>query len=239
MSDKPRVAAVVGVGPGLGRAVASRFARGGLAVALVARREESLRPIQAELAAEGRASRPFACDATDEASVAGAFARVREDLGAPDVLVYNAGAFHMGGVMELSPADFEGAWRANCLGALLTARAVLPRMLEEGRGTLIFTGATASVRGSARFAGLAVGKFGLRALAQSMARELGPRGIHVAHVVIDGAIDTPRVRSMFPGRDPNSMLAPAAIAEAYWSLYSQDPTAWTQEIDLRPSVEKF
>jgi NAD(P)-dependent dehydrogenase (short-subunit alcohol dehydrogenase family) len=236
MSDKSKVAAVVGVGPGLGRAVALKFARGGFSVALVARHEESLRPVQAELAAEGRASRPFACDAGDETSVRDAFTRVRDELGAPDVLVYNAGVFQMGGVMELSAVDFERAWRVNCLGALLTSQAVLPSMLEKGSGTLIFSGATASIRGSARFAGLAVGKFGLRALAQSMARELGPKGIHVAHVVIDGAIDTPRVRSMLAGRP---MIAPAAIAETYWNLYAQDPSAWTQEIDLRPSVEKF
>ena len=239
MSEERKVAAIVGVGPGLGRALALRFARGGLAVALLARKEESLRPVQAELSAAGRVSRPFACDAADEASVRETFARVREELGAPDVLVYNAGAFQMGGVMELSASDFERAWRVNCLGALMAAQAVLPRMLEERRGTLIFSGATASTRGSARFAGLAVGKFGLRALAQSMARELGPNGIHVAHVVIDGAIDTPRVRSMLAGREPHTMLAPNAIAETYWSLYAQDPTAWTQEIDMRPSVEKF
>jgi len=189
MSEKPRVAAIVGVGPGLGRALALRFAQGGLAVALVARREESLRPVQAELTAMGGVSRSFACDAADETSVRETFARVREELGAPDVLVYNAGAFQMGGVMDLLPNDFERAWRVNCLGALLAAQAVLPHMLEEGKGTLIFSGATASIRGSARFAGLAVGKFGLRALAQSMARELGPMGIHVAHVIIDGVID--------------------------------------------------
>ena len=239
MSDKPKVAAIVGVGPGLGRALALRFAGGGLGVALVARKEESVRPVQAELAAMGCVSRPFACDAADETSVRETFARVREELGPPDVLVYNAGAFQMGGVLELVPSAFEHAWRVNCLGALLAARVVLPDMLKGGRGTLIFSGATASIRGSARFAGLAVGKFGLRALAQSMARELGPLGIHVAHVIIDGAIDTPRVRSMLAGRDPHTMLAPKAIAETYWNLYTQDPTAWTQELDMRPSAEKF
>ena len=239
MGEGRKVAAIVGVGPGLGRALALRYARGGLAIALMARKEESLHPVQAEVTADGGFSRAFACDAADETSVRAAFARVRDELGEPDVLVYNAGAFQMGGVMELSSADFERAWRVNCLGALLTSQAVLPPMLEAGRGTIIFSGATASIRGSARFAGLAVGKFGLRALAQSMARELGPRGIHVAHVVIDGQIDTPRARSMFAGREPNTMLAPTAIAETYWNLYAQHPTAWTQESDLRPSVEKF
>ncbi len=112
-------------------------------------------------------------------------------------------------------------------------------MLERGGGSILYSGATASLRGSARFAGLAVGKFGLRALAQSMARELGPRGIHVAHVVIDGAIDSPRVRTMFAGRAPETFLAPMAIAENYWNLHAQDPSTWSQEIDLRPFVEKF
>ena len=127
----------------------------------------------------------------------------------------------------------------NCLGGFLSAQAVLPGMLERRRGTVIFSGATASLRGSARFAGIAVGKFGLRALAQSMARELGPKGIHVAHVVIDGGINTPRVKAMLPERDPETFLDPAAIAETYWSLHSQDASAWSQEVDLRPSVEKF
>jgi NAD(P)-dependent dehydrogenase (short-subunit alcohol dehydrogenase family) len=239
MSTDARVVAVVGVGPGLGRSLAVRFARGGLDVALLARREESSAPVRAEVEALGRKARAYACDAADEGSVRGTFARVREDLGAPDVLLYNAGAFTMGGILELTAADFERAWRANCLGGLLTAQAVLPAMLERGRGTLLFSGATASLRGGARFAGLAVGKFGLRALAQSMARELGPKGIHVAHVVIDGQIDTPRARAMFAGRDVKTMLAPDAIAETYWGLFAQDPTTWSQEIDLRPSVEKF
>lgn len=239
MSSEPKVAAIVGVGPGLGRALAVRFAQGGMAVALVARQDESLRTIHAEIAQRhGTVVRSYTADATDEASVRTTFARIRDEIGGPDALVYNAGAFHMGGVLELSAADFERAWRVNCLGGLLAAQAVLPRMLERGRGTIVFSGATASLRGSARFAGLAVGKFGLRALAQSMARELGPRGIHVAHVVIDGGIDTPRVRAMLSGRE-QPLLAPAAIAESYWNLYVQDPSAWSQEIDLRPAGEKF
>lgn len=112
-------------------------------------------------------------------------------------------------------------------------------MVEAGRGTVLLTGATAAMRGGARFSALAVGKFGLRALAQSMAREFGPQGVHVAHVVIDGQIGTPRVREMFPGREDHTMLAPDAIAETYWQLYQQHPTAWTLELDLRPSVESF
>ena len=239
MNSETKVAAVVGVGPGLGRALAVRFAQGGFALALVARRDESLRPVQTEIEGLGSLVRSYVGDASDEASIRATFARVREEMGAPEVLLYNAGAFQAGGVLELSATAFEQAWRVNCLGGLLAAQAVLPAMLERGRGSIIFSGATASVRGSARFAGLAVGKFGLRALAQSMARELGPKGIHVAHVVIDGGIDSARARTMFADRDPRSFLAPTAIAENYWNLHAQDPSTWSHEIDLRPSVEKF
>jgi NAD(P)-dependent dehydrogenase (short-subunit alcohol dehydrogenase family) len=147
------------------------------------------------------------------------------------VCIYNAGAYTLGGILELTPEQLESSWRIGCLGGLLMAQQVLPAMLERGRGTLLFTGATASLRGSARFAGLAVGKFGLRALAQSMAREFGPRGIHVAHVIIDGMIGT--------GSGSPARLSPDAIAETYWQLHRQDPTAWTQEMDLRPAPEKF
>jgi len=240
MATDAKTAAIVGVGPGLGRSLAVRFARGGFAVALMARSEEASTSIQAEITTGGGVARSFACDASDESSARSAFGRVRDELGDPEVLVYNAGAFQMGGVLQLSPADLERTWRVNCLGGLIVAQAVLPKMVERGRGTILYTGATAALRGSAQFASLAVGKFGLRALAQSMARELGPRGIHVAHVIVDGGIDTPRVRAMVAGRQTApAFLSPDAIAETYWHLHTQDPSAWTHEIDLRPSVEKF
>jgi NAD(P)-dependent dehydrogenase (short-subunit alcohol dehydrogenase family) len=124
-------------------------------------------------------------------------------------------------------------------GAFYAAQQVLPAMVEAGRGTILLTGATASLRGSARFSALAVGKFGLRVLAQSMAREFGPQGIHVAHVIIDGQINTPRMRERSPDREEHTMLSTGAIAETYWQLHVQDPTAWTLELDLRPSVESF
>lgn len=239
MNSPMKVAVVVGVGPRLGRALAVRFAQGGFGVALVARHDESVRAVQAEIEASGGFARAFLADASDEESVRATFRRIDQELGAPEVLLYNAGAFQVGGILELSAASFEQAWRANCLGGLLSAQAVLPKMLERGRGSIIFSGATASLRGSARFAAVAVGKFGLRALAQSMAREFGPKGIHVAHVVLDGRIDTPNVRAKLAERDPHTFLDPMAIAETYWGLHSQDTSAWTQEIDLRPSVEKF
>lgn len=237
MSD--RVAAVLGVGPGLGAAVARRFARGGYAVALMARREESVAETRQEIESGGGTALPITADATDPASVETAFERIRGELGNPEVLVYNAGAFQPGGVLEIPPEKFDECFRANCAGAFYASRQVLPAMAEAGRGTIILTGATASLRGSARFAALAVGKFGLRALAQSTAREFGPQGVHVAHVIIDGQIDTPRVREMFPDREAHTMLSPDAIAETYWQLHNQDATAWTLELDLRPSVESF
>lgn len=234
-----RVAAVLGVGPGLGASVARRFAREGLAIALLARREESVAGVRGEIEERGGTALSVAADATDPRSVSAAFERVRSELGDPGVFVYNAGAFQMGGVLEISPEKFDECFKANCAGAFYAAREVLPAMVEAGRGTVLFTGATAALRGSARFSALAVGKFGLRALAQSMAREFGPQGIHVAHVVVDGQIDTPRVREMSPDREEDTMLSPEAIAETYWRLHAQHRTAWTLEMDLRPSLERF
>jgi NAD(P)-dependent dehydrogenase (short-subunit alcohol dehydrogenase family) len=234
-----RVAAVLGVGPGLGAAVAWRFAREGFAVALMARNEDGLSGIRQEIEDGGGTSLPVSADATDPASVEAAFERVRRELGDAEVFVYNAGAFQMGGILEIPPERFDECFQANCAGAFYAARQVLPAMLEAGRGTIVLTGATASLRGSARFSALAVGKFGLRALAQSMAREFGPQGIHVAHVIIDGQINTPSMREMSPGREEHTMLSPAAVAETYWQLHSQDTTAWTLELDLRPAVESF
>jgi NAD(P)-dependent dehydrogenase (short-subunit alcohol dehydrogenase family) len=234
-----KTAAILGVGPGLGAAVARRFAREGFAVALMARREESVAGVREEIEGAGGTALPVSADATDPASVAAAFDEVRSNLGAPGVFVYNAGAFQMGGILDLSPEKFDECFKANCAGAFYAAQQVLPAMVEAGRGTVLLTGATAALRGGARFSALAVGKFGLRALAQSTAREFGPQGVHVAHVVVDGQIDTPRVREMSPGREDHTMLSPDAIAETYWQLHSQHPTAWTLELDLRPAVESF
>ena len=234
-----KTAAVLGVGPGLGAAAARRFAREGFAVALMARREESVAGVREEIEGAGGRALPVSADATDPTSVAAAFDEVRSNLGAPEVFVYNAGAFQMGGILDLSPEKFDECFKANCAGAFYAAQQVLPAMVEAGRGTVLLTGATAALRGGARFSALAVGKFGLRALAQSMAREFGPQGIHVAHVVVDGQIDTPRVREMSPDREDHTMLSPDAIAETYWQLHSQHRTAWTLELDLRPAVESF
>jgi NAD(P)-dependent dehydrogenase (short-subunit alcohol dehydrogenase family) len=237
MSD--RVAAVLGVGPGLGASVARRFAGEGFGVALMARREESVAGVREEIEGGGGAALSVSADATDPDSVAAAFELVRGELGDPEVFVYNAGAFQMGGILDLSPEQFDRCFRANCAGAFYAAQQVLPAMVEAGHGTILLTGASAALRGKARFSALAVGKFGLRALAQSMAREFGPQGVHVSHVIVDGQINTPRARDMFPDREEHTLLSPDAIAETYWLLHSQDPTAWTLELDLRPAVESF
>lgn len=228
------VALIVGVGPGLGAALARRFAAGGLAVAAAAREGRKLEGLAREIG--GRA---YGCDAADEASVERLFEEVTRDLGAPSLAIYNAGAYAPGGILEIQPADFERCWRVGCLGGFFVGQRAARAMVAAGRGTILFTGATASVRGGARFANLAVGKFGLRALAQSMARELGPKGVHVAHVIIDGQIRSERYRNLEKERPEDGLLDPAAIAEAYWQLHTQPRSAWTLELDLRPWVEKF
>ncbi|AFY69052.1 short-chain dehydrogenase/reductase SDR [Thalassoporum mexicanum PCC 7367] len=234
-----KVAMVVGVGPGLGAAIAKKFALGGFAVAIIARDAEKLSDLKTEINHDGGIAVPFAADITDPDAVVAISDRIKTELGAPEVLIYNAGAFAMKGILELEPAMFEQSWRVNCFGAFLAVQQVLPEMLEKGSGSILFTGATAALRGGAKFASLAVGKFGLRALAQSLAREFGSQGIHVAHIIIDGMINTARVREMVGDRDPATLLDPAAIADAYWQIYQQPPTAWTLEIDLRPATEKF
>lgn len=237
--SQSKVAVVLGVGPGLGAAVAHRFAREGFVVGLMARSSEQLTQIQSEIEQSGGKALSVTVDATEAASVKAAFEQVRSQFGSPEVFVYNAGAFKMAGILELTPDQFESSWKVNCFGAFLAVQQVLPAMVERGRGTILLTGATAAVRGSAKFAALAVGKFGLRALAQSLAREFGSQGIHVAHIIIDGMINTPRVRAMASEREEHSLLSPEAIAQTYWQLYQQDATAWTLELDLRPAVEKF
>ena len=234
-----KVAVVLGVGPGLGAAVARRFARESFAVGLMARGEENLATVREEVEGNDGEALTVSVDATDAASVASAFEEVRGELGDPEVFVYNAGTFQIGSILEITPEQFDECFRANCSGAFYGAQQVLPAMVEKGHGTVILTGATAALRGSAKFAALATGKFGLRALAQSMAREFGPQGVHVAHTVIDGQINTPRLRETQPEREESTTLSPDAIAEAYWQLHVQDPTAWTLELDLRPALESF
>jgi NAD(P)-dependent dehydrogenase (short-subunit alcohol dehydrogenase family) len=238
MSTWP-TAVIVGAGPGLGLALARRFAREGFALSLVARQESTLAGLSQALSALGPRLNTYAADAANPEAVDAVCAATLRDLGEPSVLIYNAGSYQPGGLADVSPEQFEAAWKIGCLGAFLFARRLVPAMADAGRGTVLLTGATAAWRGGKGFATLAVPKFGLRALAQSMAREYGPQGVHVAHVVIDGQIDTPRLRERDPARPSHTLLAPDAIAETYWQLHCQDASAWTLEMDLRPAVERF
>ena len=222
------VGIIVGAGPGLGNALVDRFADGGMAVAAVSRKGNA-----PELRQRDSVVRGYACDATVTDQVRSMFARVAAELGPPELVVFNVGTWDRAGILEISDELFVQSWRTGCFGGFVVGRAAAEAMLPRGRGTIIFTGATGSLRGGAGFAAFAVPKFGLRALAQSMARELGPRGIHVAHVIVDGMI-------ALPGSPPQEgFLKPEEIAEAYYQLHSQKRSAWTHELDLRPSIEKF
>ncbi|HRP94745.1 MAG TPA: SDR family NAD(P)-dependent oxidoreductase [Rhodocyclaceae bacterium] len=242
--DRSQVAMIVGAGPGLGCALAQRFARAEMNVAMAARHADRLETLAIECSGIGHYGRAYECDASVESSVDALFRNVVAELGPPDVVIYNAGDFVEGSILDTTVEAFESAWRTGCLGGFVVGRAAARAMaqrIDEGgpAGTILFTGATASLRGSARFHSFAVAKFGLRALAQSMARELHPRGIHVAHVIIDGHIRPPEVVEAVGAAAREDQLDPAAIAEAYFQLWRQPRSAWTHELDLRPWVEKF
>jgi len=226
------VCAIVGAGPGIGASVARKFSAEGYSVAILARKMSTLEPLRADL--EKRNAKVFAveCNAAEERSVKEAFSKIPP----VDVLVYNAGAFRRGTVSTLTPQDLLECLTVGPVGALSCIQQVLPHMESQKKGTILVTGATASLRGSAGFAALATQKFALRALAQSAARELGPKGIHVSHVIIDGAVD---IQGRFPEPSNGSRLNPDEVANAYWNLHTQHHTTWTFELDLRPSVEKW
>jgi NAD(P)-dependent dehydrogenase (short-subunit alcohol dehydrogenase family) len=232
--DSPQYskALIVGAGSGLSASLARLFAREGLRVALAARQSDKL----AELCRETGA-RAFACDASNFDDVKRLFDDVEDDIGSPDVVVYNASGRTRGPFLDLVAADVERTIAVSAFGAFLVAQQAVRRMLPKNHGAVLFTGASASVKGFAQSAPFAMGKFALRGLAQSMARELAPQGIHVAHFVIDGAIRNPgRIE---PPDKPQSMLDPDAIASSYLHVLRQHRSAWTSEIALRPWVEKF
>ena len=235
---KTKTALVAGVGPGLGAALVARFAAEGFRVAAAARSPQKLETMLSERGLHDKAT-AYACDVADPAAVSALFARVEADLGPPSLVVFNAGAFAHGSILDLKPEELDRCWRVGCFGGFLVGQAAARSMLRADGGTLLFTGATAALRGGSGFTVLAVPKFGLRALAQSMARELGPKGIHVAHVVIDGAIGEAAELPSEAGNGPDTSLNPQAIAEAYWQLHVQHRSAWTHELDLRPWVETF
>ncbi len=235
MAEKP-VVAVLGVGPGLGAALAHRFAQE-YAVAINARRAEYLASLAEEIRAEGGQVCEAPADLSDRAQVEALFKTIREQLGPPEILIYNAGNWDLGSISTITPEQYEEAWRVNAYGAFLSAKQVVPDMLERGRGTMLFTGATAGVKPGPRSVAFGPAKFALRGLAQSMARDLGPKGIHVGWINIDGVIAIPgrKYRNM----TADDLLKPEAIAETYWYMAHQDRSCWTAEIDVRPFKEKF
>jgi len=233
--SKAPVCAVVGVGPGNGEAFARRFAADGYAVALLARGPELTR----QLADELPRAKAYPCDVADQTSVDAAFANIRADLGDVDVLIFNAGSGAWGNVEEVTAGDLERAWRINTLGLFLAARQAIPAMRRRGQGAMIVVGATASRRGAAGAAAFAQGKMAQRALAESMARHLGPSGIHVALIVVDGVVGGPITRSRFADRPNDAFIDPAGVAAIAASLVKQDRSAWSFEVEARPYKEKW
>lgn len=232
------VAAVVGVGAGLGAALARRFATD-YKVALVARSAEVIEKVSEEIRTAGGVAAPIQSDATIEEQVATAHDQIRRELGPIDVLIYNGGRRPMGRLMETTPQVFEQTWRLHTFGAFLWSRQVVPEMLSHGSGVILITGATAGIRPWPNSAAFAPAKFAVRGLAQVMARDLHPQGIHVAYVNVDGGIDMPLLRELRPDVKDEDLLKPSAIADAFWYLAHQDPSAWSHELDVRPFKEKF
>ena len=231
-TPKYKTALIVGAGEGLSASLARLLARQGLRVALAARKIEKLGALCSETGA-----RAFACNATDADEVERLFGLVEREIATPDLVVYNASGRARGAFVDLAPADVANAIAVSAFGGFLVAQQAVKRMLPNGHGAILFTGASASVKGYAQSAPFAMGKFALRGLAQSMARELSPQGIHIAHFVIDGGIRS-AVRSE-PADRPDSMLDPDAIALSYWNVLQQPRSAWSWELELRPWVEKF
>lgn len=229
---EPKTALIVGAGSGLSASLARLFARKGLQVALASRNPDSLTRIAEETAAV-----TFACEATEPEEVAALFEVVVATIGAPDIVVYNASARARGAVTDLDPADVARAIAVSGYGGFLVAQQAARLMVPKESGAILLTGASASVKGYANSSAFAMGKFALRGLAQSMARELSPKGVHVAHFVIDGGIRS--ATRLEPNDNPDSLLDPDAIAETYWQIATQPRSAWTWEVELRPWVERF
>lgn len=228
MSDGSAV--IVGVGSGLGTSLARRFAKSGFSVSLVARNREKLLPLVGEIRSLGTNAIAIKADATDESDVKRLFARTEKELGLISIVVYNAGLRIRKPVLKISSDEFISAWKLSCYGGFLVGREAAKYMIPRGKGSVFFTGATASIKGFPSSAAFAVGKFGLLALAESMARELQPKGIHVAHFIIDGVI----------GRDSkDSKLDPDAVAETYLQVHRQHRSSWSFKVELRPWLETF
>jgi NAD(P)-dependent dehydrogenase (short-subunit alcohol dehydrogenase family) len=242
LSEK-KAALVIGAGDATGGAIARRFAREGFVTCVTRRNADKLAPLVERIQAEGGTAHGFGSDARDEGQMSELVARIERDIAPIEVAVFNIGANVRFDVTETTERVYRKVWEMGALAGFLMGREVARVMTPRGHGTILFTGATASLRGSAGFAAFAGAKHALRALAQSMARELGPKGIHVAHVVIDGAIDTQFIAENFPERyalkGKDGILSPDAIADNYWLLHQQHRSAWTHELDLRPWIEKW
>jgi short-subunit dehydrogenase len=246
---------VIGAGDATGGAVARRFAREGYIACVTRRSVEKLQPLKQQIESAGGVCHAFGSDARVEDEVVALVEKIETEIAPIRVMVFNIGANSPNSILTETARRYTKMWEMACLAGFLTGREVAKRMVARGeassgitqgvqhKGTIIFTGATASLRGSAGFAGFAGGKMALRALAQSMARELGPMGVHVAHPIIDGAIDTEFIRTQFPQRyamkEQDGIVNPDHIADAYWMLHNQPRDAWTHELDLRPYMEKF
>ncbi len=238
-APKQEIAVIAGVGPGLGAALVRKFACEGSAVALLARSADFLNGLADELRRSGARALPCPTDLTDDVAVSKAFARVRDELGPVSVLVNHVGSGVWGGFNELTAEDFRSTWERCALAAFLCCKQVVPDMLAHGGGSILFTGATSSIRGRNGAPAFSSAKFAVRGLADSLARELWPQGIHVAHILVDGVIDTEAVKAQMPDAAGEPMLNPEDMAETYWALTRQKPGAWTFELELRPKGEDF
>jgi len=242
-STAKKVALVIGAGDSTGGAIAKRFAREGYVACVTRRSADKLQTLVDEIVAAGGQARGYASDARKEEEVIQLVEDIERDVGPIEVMVFNIGANVPCSILEETARKYFKIWEMACFGGFLVGREVAKRMVTRERGTILFTGATAGLRGSANFAAFAGAKHALRALAQSMARELGPRNIHVAHVVVDGAIDTDFIKTNFPERyamkDQDGILNPDHIADNYWHLHTQPRDSWTHELDLRPWIERW
>jgi len=247
MTETTKVALLVGAGDAIGAAVARRFAQGGFAVCIARRDAAKSQALVDEINAAGGKARAFSTDARQEDSVKALFAEVEKDVGPIEVCLFNAGSNVSKPLLETSEKLFFKAWELACYAGFLVGREAASHMLKRGRGTMLFTGATASVKGRTGFTAFSSAKFALRAVAQSMARELGPQNIHVVHLLIDAGVDSEAIHLRMKaakGIDaneipPDSLTKTSSIAEAYWFAHHQTRDGWTHELDLRPSVETW
>ena len=242
-ANEKKVVLVIGAGDATGGAIARRFAREGYVACVTRRSADKLQPLVDAIRAEGGEAHGFASDARKEEDVIELVETIERDIGPIEAFIFNIGANVPCSILEETARKYFKIWEMACFSGFLTSQAVAKRMVKRQRGTILFTGATAGLRGASGFAAFAGAKHGIRALAQSMARELGPMGLHVAHVVVDGAIDTDFIRDNFPERyalkDQDGILSPEHIADNYWYLHSQPRDAWTFELDLRPWIERW